>query len=123
MGANDCFLLTNPIAFKEEIETLIQQIQEATAAPWIYLAGIPPVHLFPAFSKRMQGFLQRQRNYLQTELEKIAAKDPNVIYQEISMNLQPKFFAADGVHPSDLGYQKIAELVVEKLKISTFYTP
>jgi len=123
LGANDCFLLTNPTAFKEEIETLIHQIQEATAAPWIYLAGIPPVHLFPAFSKKMSFFLQRQRNYLQAELEKIAAKDPNVIYQEIPMNLQLEFFAADSVHPSDLGYQKIAELVVEKLKFFPFYTP
>jgi lysophospholipase L1-like esterase len=31
------------------------------------------------------------------------------------MDLQPEFFSADGVHPSDLGYQKIAELAFDKL--------
>ena len=119
LGANDCFLLTNPLAFKKEVETLIHQIQMTTSAQWIYLAAIPPVHLFPAFSKRMQSFLLEQRNYLQAELEKIASTLPKVIYHEIPMDLQPEFFSEDGVHPSDLGYQKIAELAFEKLKPST----
>jgi lysophospholipase L1-like esterase len=119
LGANDCFLLTNPVAFKKEVETLIHQIQMITSAKWIYLAAIPPVHLFPAFSKRMQSFLQVQRNYLQAELEQIAACNPKVIYQEIPMDLQPEFFSSDRIHPSDLGYQKIAELAFEKLNPST----
>ena len=119
LGANDCFLLTSPYAFKKEVEALILQIQINTSAQWIYLAAIPPVHLFPAFSKKMQSFLQVQRNYLQAELEKIASNHPKVIYQEIPMDLQPEFFSADGVHPSDLGYQKIAELAFEKLNPKT----
>ena len=117
LGANDCFLLTSPDAFKKEVETLIHQIQLATSSEWIYLAAIPPVHLFPAFSKRMKAFLQVQRSYLQSELEKIADNHPNVIYHGIPMDLQPEFFSADRIHPSDLGYQKIAELAVEKLNI------
>ncbi len=115
LGANDCFLLTSPTAFKKEVDALINQIQLCTGAQWIYLAAIPPVHLFPAFSKRMQSFLQAQRSYLQVELEKIALGNPKVIYQEISMDLHPEFFSEDGIHPSDLGYQKIAELAFEKL--------
>jgi lysophospholipase L1-like esterase len=118
LGANDCFLLTSPDAFKKEVETLIHQIQVATSSQWIYLAAIPPVHLFPAFSKRMQAFLQIQRSYLQSELEKIADNHPKVIYHGIPMDLQPEFFSADRIHPSDLGYQKIAELAVEKLIIT-----
>ncbi len=117
LGANDCFLLTSPDAFKKEVETLIHQIQLATSSEWIYLAAIPPVHLFPAFSKRMKAFLQVQRSYLQSELEKIAENHSNVIYHGIPMDLQPEFFSADRIHPSDLGYQKIAELAVEKLNI------
>ena len=123
LGANDCFLLTSPVAFKKEVETLIHQIQINTSAPWIYLAAIPPVHLFPAFSKKMQFFLQAQRNYLQAELEKIASNNPKLIYQEIPMDLQPEFFSADGVHPSDLGYQKIAELAFEQLSHSSKNKP
>jgi lysophospholipase L1-like esterase len=117
LGANDCFLLTSPQEFKKELESLIQQIQVATGAEWIYLAAIPPVHLFPAFSEQMRSFLYRQRNYLLLEIEAIAARKPQVIFHQIPMDLQPEFFSADGVHPSDLGYQKIAELAIEKMKI------
>lgn len=116
-GANDCFLLTSPQVFKIELESLIQQIQLATGAEWIYLAAIPPVHLFPAFSEQMRSFLYRQRNYLLHEMEAIAARKPQVIFHQIPMDLQPEFFSADGVHPSDLGYQKIAELAIGKMKI------
>ena len=117
LGANDGFLLTSPQEFKKELESLIQQIQVATGAEWIYLAAIPPVHLFPAFSEQMRSFLYRQRNYLLLEIEAIAARKPQVIFHQIPMDLQPEFFSADGVHPSDLGYQKIAELAIEKMKI------
>jgi lysophospholipase L1-like esterase len=115
LGANDCFLLTSPQEFKQELRSLILQIQVETNASWIYLAAIPPVHLFPAFSEQMRAFLSKQRAYLQREMEDIAANDPKVIYHAIPMDLQPEFFSADGVHPSDLGYQKIAELAIEKM--------
>jgi lysophospholipase L1-like esterase len=115
LGANDCFLLTSPQDFKQELRSLILQIQLETDANWIYLAAIPPVHLFPAFSEQMRAFLSKQRAYLQREMEDIAANDPKVIYHTIPMDLQPEFFSADGVHPSDLGYQKIAELAIEKM--------
>jgi lysophospholipase L1-like esterase len=117
LGANDCFLLTSPQEFKQELRSLIQQIQVESDANWIYLAAIPPVHLFPAFSEQMRAFLSKQRAYLQREMEDIAANDPKVIYHTIPMDLQPEFFSADGVHPSDLGYQKIAELAIEKMSL------
>ena len=115
LGANDCFLLTSPQEFKQALRSLIQQIQVETDADWIYLAAIPPVHLFPAFSEQMRAFLSKQRAYLQREMENIAANDTKVIYHAIPMDLQPEFFSADGVHPSDLGYKKIAELAIEKM--------
>ena len=117
LGANDCFLLTSPQEFKQELRSLILQIQVETNANWIYLAAIPPVHLFPAFSEQMRAFLSKKRAYLQREMEALAANDHKVIYHPIPMDLQPEFFSADGVHPSDLGYQKIAELAIGKMKI------
>ena len=117
LGANDCFLLTSPQVFKRELDSLIQQIQVATNAEWIYLAAIPPVHLFPAFSEQMRSFLYRQREYLQHEMEAIAARIPQVIFHQIPMDLQPEFFSTDGVHPSDLGYRKIAEWAIENMNI------
>ena len=117
LGANDCFLLTSPRQFRQQLTKLIQELETETATPWIYLASIPPVHLFPAFSDRMRSFLQTQREYLQLEMQQVAEKNPKVIFHQISMDLESDFFAKDGIHPSDSGYLKIATFAFEKLKL------
>jgi lysophospholipase L1-like esterase len=116
LGANDCFKLTHPQAYRIQLETLIDHIQQVLGSEWIYLADIPPVHLFPAFSSLMKKQLQIQRGYLQKEMIGIAERDSKVIYDPIYLELSQEFFAADGIHPSDLGYQKIAEFAGEGLR-------
>lgn len=115
LGANDCFLLTPPQQFRQQLIKLIQQLETATETSWIYLASIPPVHLFPAFSERMRSFLQTQREYLQLEMEQVAANNSRVIFHQISLNLESDFFSGDGIHPSDAGYLKIAAVAYQKL--------
>ncbi|WP_075352304.1 SGNH/GDSL hydrolase family protein [Algoriphagus marinus] len=116
LGANDCFKLTNPSAFNSSLQSLIESLQTQFDPNWIYLADIPPVHLFPAFSSLMKSYLYRQREFLRTEMKKLALKNKRLIFQEISLDLVPDFFSADGIHPSDLGYQKIAEFTFEGIK-------
>jgi lysophospholipase L1-like esterase len=109
LGANDCFQLTNPKSFANSLTDLIDRLEQLFQPNWIYLADIPPVHLFPAFSSIMQSYLQSQRHFLRNEMKLISAKRDNLIFQEIQLDLVEAFFASDGIHPSDLGYQKIAE--------------
>jgi lysophospholipase L1-like esterase len=42
-------------------------------------------------------------------MKSISANRNNLIFEEIKLELEENFFAADGIHPSDLGYQLIAE--------------
>ncbi|MDG1276400.1 MAG: GDSL-type esterase/lipase family protein [Algoriphagus sp.] len=116
LGANDCFKLTNPSAFYKSLQSLVASLQTQFEPKWIYLADIPPVHLFPAFSSLMKSYLYRQREFLRNEMKKLASKNNRLIFQEISLDLVPDFFSTDGIHPSDLGYQKIAEFTYEGIK-------
>ncbi|MDA0314958.1 MAG: hypothetical protein O2829_08425 [Bacteroidetes bacterium] len=50
-------------------------------------------------------------------MEIIAANNTQVIFNSIPMDLQSEFFSADGVHPSDLGYQRMVGLAIEKMRI------
>ena len=50
LGANDCFRLTEPQVFQHKLLELISFISLEYSPSWIYLADIPPVHIFPAFS-------------------------------------------------------------------------
>ncbi|MCS5489673.1 SGNH/GDSL hydrolase family protein [Algoriphagus limi] len=116
IGANDCFRLTKPLNYKSELENIISWLKKNFSPNWIYLSAIPPVHIFPAFTPQLKYFLLRQRKFLSSEMEQIASQDSNVIYQEIRFDLTPEFFADDGIHPSDKGYQGIAQFAFDGIK-------
>ncbi|GMQ28387.1 SGNH/GDSL hydrolase family protein [Algoriphagus confluentis] len=118
LGANDCFKLTSPKDYHRQLSELIYLFKKKLSPAWIYLADIPPVHLFPAFSSRMQRQLEIQRAYLQKEMKSIAQRDKDIYFEPISLDLSPDFFSQDQIHPSDLGYQKIAEFTIQGLKKS-----
>lgn len=116
LGANDCFKLTSPKTFHQQLENLIDQISLELNPDWVYLADIPPVHLFPAFSYKMKAFLQIQRTYLQREMIFLTQSNQKIVFDQISLDLSPDFFSVDQIHPSNLGYQKIAEFAIDGLK-------
>lgn len=116
LGANDCFKLTKPSDFQSELSILISSLTTETNPDWIYLADIPPVHLFPAFSAKMKAFLKFQREYLQREMIRLSEKNSKIVFDPITLDLNPEFFSEDQVHPSDLGYEKIAEFALQGLK-------
>lgn len=119
LGANDCFKLTSPSTFHQQLKNLIDQISLELNPDWVYLADIPPVHLFPAFSVKMKSFLYTQRTFLQQEMASLARSNQKIVFEPISVDLSPDFFSEDQIHPSDLGYRKIAEFAVEGLKRSS----
>ncbi|MFT5773806.1 MAG: lysophospholipase L1-like esterase [Algoriphagus sp.] len=116
IGANDCFQWTNPKSFAKSLARLIEKLEQLFHPNWIYLADIPPVQLFPAFSPLMQGYLQRQREFLRNEMKSISVNRNNLVFEEIKLELVENFFAADGIHPSDFGYQLIAEFAFEGIR-------
>lgn len=116
MGANDCFRLTEPSNYKSLLLEIINHFQKNFSPEWIYLAAIPPVNNFPAFSPRMQFFLRKQRTFLTKKMEEIKEIYPNIIFEEIDLKLSTEFFASDGVHPSDMGYEAIAQFAIDGIK-------
>jgi lysophospholipase L1-like esterase len=64
----------------------------------------------------MQFFLRNQRTFLTKKMEEIKEIHPNIIFEEIDLKLSPEFFASDGVHPSDMGYEAIAQFAIDGIK-------
>lgn len=120
LGANDCFQLTNPTEYHRSILNLIRSLESEFNPTWIYLADIPPVHLFPAFPAILQSFLKTQREFLRKEMKKIANENSKIIFEELILNLQSDFYCEDLVHPSDIGYQAIAEFAGDGLRRRQF---
>ena len=113
LGANDSFKLTHPKRFKQQLQELIGYLEHRFQPSWIYLADIPPVHLFPAFPKTLQSYLKIQRRYLTSEMQNLASANPILYYQTLHLDLEPDFFSQDLIHPSDKGYQAIMDFTLK----------
>jgi lysophospholipase L1-like esterase len=120
LGANDCFRLTNPTDYHRSLLKLIHSLELDFNPTWIYLADIPPVHLFPAFPSTLQSYLKSQREFLRDEMKQIAHGNPKILFDELNLNLKPDFFCEDLVHPSDIGYRAIAEFAFDGLNKQGF---
>lgn len=115
LGANDCFRLTHPKEYKRDLDTLIQFLKAGFSTDWIYLADIPPVQLFPAFPKLLKSYLDQQRSFLQEEMKSVSDEHKEVFFDLINVEINADFFAADRIHPSNIGYQRIAQFALEGL--------
>ncbi len=115
-GANDCFRLTDPKEFHKELRTLISFLSKEYSPAWIYLADIPPVHIFPAFSSLLRYFMKIQRSHLQAEMLWCSKESRIIIFDPISIPIDQNFFSIDQIHPSDIGYRKMAEFAIKKIQ-------
>lgn len=109
IGANDCFKFTPPSKFRRELKGFIQLLSQTYRTKKIIIPSVPPVHLFPALPAIIRFFLFWHRKMLTMEIQDLAKENDILVYLPLKDNFPKEFFAADGIHPSDLGYQKLAE--------------
>ena len=108
IGANDCFKFSPPWRFKQEMEKMCNLLTKKKQAKHIILPMIPPVQQFPAIPPIMRFFLGWHRAILIQEMRKLSDTYPEIDLIELNGNYADEFFAEDGIHPSDLGYEMMA---------------
>lgn len=120
LGGNDAFEFTTPYWWGRNIRNLVEEIRARYGAVPIAFANMPPVREFPAFSSLMQNAIGNQVDYLGKTLTAVTADMHNVYFdtaqldfrswvEENNLDLVPADFFSDGVHPSELTYQKWGE--------------
>jgi len=116
IGANDCFKLTPPRKFRQEMESFIQFLIQEKGVRQITIPLIPPVQEFPGIPVIMRFFLGWHRSILTRELELLEKKFPQLSYENQGDTFAGEFFSKDGIHPSDIGYELIAASIAAKIK-------
>ncbi len=118
LGGNDAFTLNRPWKWKSQILRLIQNIRKIHKDTPIVFINMPPIKLFPAFTKLIQFFIGNLVE-LHGKTLHYAIRDAcfqNVHYYHQVITFQhwsqqwdlvedPDLFFSDGVHPSQLTYQ------------------
>lgn len=117
IGANDCFKFTPPSKFRREISNFFKVLEQTYQVKTILIPSIPPVNQFPALPGIIRFFLGWHRNLLVGEIKALVKENKNYSFIHLSPNFPKDFFAADGIHPSDIGYRKIAEEIFPSIKI------
>lgn len=111
IGANDCFKLTPPKKFRKDLEMFLQFLIMEKGVEKIIIPMVPPVHIFPAIPGLLRFFLRIHRSLLIAEIKNLSQKIIPLHYDASIQEFSENFFADDGIHPSDLGYKKMAESV------------
>ena len=116
LGGNDAFTLNKPAQWANEIRSLIVSLRTDHPKAVIAFTNMPPIKIFPAFTKTIKGTIGSLVELLGQELAILVQEFEQVYYNEEVINLDiwkkrysitgdvAEFFS-DGVHPSELTYK------------------
>lgn len=117
IGANDCFKFTSPRKFQNALSEFLATLTSIDSVSKIIIPIIPPVNQFPAIPRIIQFFLGWHRHILAKEIINLKTQFPLLDFEHGSEKFPNNFFASDGIHPSDLGYELLAKQISDKIKI------
>ena len=123
-GVNDSTAFRSRRRYANELKYLLRQLQQHLSPRLIVVAGVPPLHVFPALPQPLRYVLGLKAQ----ELDGVAAK----VVADLSHQMQitrvptlknmtdPAFMASDGYHPSAIGAamwgRQLATAVAPQLK-------
>jgi len=116
IDANDCFKFTPPAKFQKELREFLQLLAQTYTIEKLIIPTVPPVHQFPALPWVVRFFLGWHRKMIIKEIQHLEKGTSQLKYRDMETKFDPSFFAEDGIHPSDLGYEAMARQVLEDIK-------
>lgn len=118
IGANDCFKFTPPSRFYQILKEFIHLLVQVKSIQKVIIPPIPPVQQFPSIPNIMRFYLGWHRKILNRELDALNEAIPELQIEKLEESFPNNFFAEDGIHPSDLGYEQMAKLLAEKVIVA-----
>lgn len=114
MGVNDTTGFSRRPHWRDNLKTLVQQVQAVSPDVKIFFTQVPPMHKFPALAKPLNYFLGLRAWQLNQELQLLCA-DNSWRFIAMELPLQPEWMAKDGYHPNAKGYKLWGEGVAEEI--------
>jgi lysophospholipase L1-like esterase len=122
VGANDVTHLTSRADFERAYRRLVAGLPEPAE---VVLLGVPDMGAIPRLAQPLRAVAGLRGRQLDEVVQEVAS-DTRSVYVDIAGETGPpfrrdpdRFFAADRYHPSDAGYQRWAEAVLDVVRRST----
>jgi lysophospholipase L1-like esterase len=115
LGVNDSIEFHSARRWVSDIERLIEAVRNEVGDALVLLAGVPPLHCFPALPQPLSFVLGARSASLARASAGIVRKMQRVVHVpfEIEKGGSRQWFCSDGFHPSELGYSLWAEQLAE----------
>ncbi|MGH2719083.1 MAG: SGNH/GDSL hydrolase family protein [Actinomycetota bacterium] len=123
VGANDTVHLTSRSSFRREYEAVLGALPAGIP---VVILGIPDMGALPRLRQPLRALAGRRGRYLDVAVRELAMSRPGLWrYVDIcgltgrEVRRSPaRYLAADGYHPSDVGYQLCADAMAAEFALS-----
>jgi lysophospholipase L1-like esterase len=119
LGTNDIATMVSLADYQESLDSILTQLAE-DGHPHIAVANIPNLPLLPYFYNQDSTSLQAEvQQWNRVVAQEVTAHGDILVdvYAETSQLLgHPEYLSGDGLHPSTLGYEQIANYFYQVLK-------
>ena len=119
LGVNDTLRLRAPSRWGREMSALVDDLRRVLNPALIVLAAVPPVGQLTALPQPLRARLGGHAARLDAALQRVAHGQDDIVHVSMPFEGGADFLAADGFHPSALGYRawgrQLAERVAEAM--------
>ncbi|WP_050476295.1 SGNH/GDSL hydrolase family protein [Herbaspirillum rhizosphaerae] len=103
-GVNDSTAFRSSARYRDDLATLMQLVQQRLQPDLLVIAGVPPLHLFPALPQPLRHVLGLKASALSAAAKSLATARPQTIFVPVQSNARDRsLMAIDGYHPSASG--------------------
>lgn len=122
LGINDIADNVPVNDYARDLDTLLSRLQASSPHARIAIANIPDLTLLPYFATfDQQMLLQQIQEYntaIATNVQRHHVILVDLTQQGYNLQNHPEYISDDGLHLTDLGYQQLAKLFYDALKMS-----
>lgn len=103
-GVNDSTAFCSSSRYQRDLKRLIEAVQSKLQPDLLVVAGVPPLHLFPALPQPLRFVLGLKASVLNRAAKALVATLPQAIFVAVQSNAKDRsLMAVDGYHPSAAG--------------------
>ena len=107
-------------SYSRDLDLMVSQLQASAPHALILVANIPDLTLLPYFASpdpiALQNRIQAYNTAIGSVVQRHHVALVNLSLQNYNLSEHPEYISSDGLHPTDLGYQKLAELFYTTLQ-------
>jgi lysophospholipase L1-like esterase len=120
LAVNDIIDNVSLANYSRDLDTLLTRLRTGAPQAKIAIANVPDLALLPYFSNDDTTALTTKVLSFNSVISTLAARHHVIlvdIYQHLKeLSTHPEYISSDGLHPSTLGYERIAELFYQALQ-------